>query len=124
MSVTEAVVIGLCLLFGYGLVASFLSGSQPRDPAAGRQRQEPRRSRSDAYLEPASAKARSWFEVLAVAETAYRDTIEHAYRIKISQYHPDKVAWLGEDIRQLAESKSKEINAAYDTGLRLLGARR
>jgi DnaJ like chaperone protein len=30
------------------------------------------------------------------------------------QYHPDKVAHLGDEFRGIAEEKMKEINAAYD----------
>jgi hypothetical protein len=33
---------------------------------------------------------------------------------RLSQYHPDKVMQLGE---QLADAKSKEINAVYDTAM-------
>jgi DnaJ like chaperone protein len=29
------------------------------------------------------------------------------------QYHPDKVAHLGEEFKAVAEEKMKEINAAY-----------
>jgi DnaJ-domain-containing protein 1 len=36
----------------------------------------------------------------------------------IGKYHPDKVARLGEDIQRLAEQRAKEINAAYDQGMR------
>jgi DnaJ-domain-containing protein 1 len=32
----------------------------------------------------------------------------------MSQYHPDKVNSLGPEFRELAESKSKEINRAFD----------
>ena len=35
----------------------------------------------------------------------------------MSEYHPDKVASLGKEIRELAERKSKEINAAYRDAL-------
>jgi DnaJ-class molecular chaperone len=33
----------------------------------------------------------------------------------MQEYHPDKVAHLGADIRALAERKAKEINEAYQT---------
>ena len=36
----------------------------------------------------------------------------------LSQYHPDKVARMGIDIRRLAELRSKDINAAYDEAIR------
>jgi DnaJ-domain-containing protein 1 len=32
----------------------------------------------------------------------------------MTEYHPDKVASLGPELRALAEKKSKEINAAYE----------
>lgn len=62
--------------------------------------------------------AERWFLILEVAHGATREEIERAYKIKISQYHPDKVAQLGIEIRELAEAKSKEINAAYDYAMR------
>jgi hypothetical protein len=40
--------------------------------------------------------------------------VKRAYRNKIREYHPDKVAHLGSELRDLAECKSKEINAAYE----------
>jgi DnaJ-domain-containing protein 1 len=41
----------------------------------------------------------------------------------MSQYHPDKVASLGRELRELAESKSKEISVAYQEALVARGAR-
>jgi DnaJ-domain-containing protein 1 len=42
------------------------------------------------------------------------DELRAAYRQRMSQYHPDKVSSLGPEFRELAESKSKEINRAFD----------
>jgi DnaJ like chaperone protein len=36
-----------------------------------------------------------------------------AYRKRIAQYHPDRVSALGPEIREVAETKAKEINEAY-----------
>lgn len=33
------------------------------------------------------------------------------------QYHPDKVASLGPELRDLCECKTKEINIAYDRAM-------
>ncbi len=41
------------------------------------------------------------------------EEIRAAYLMRISEYHPDKVAALGKEIREVAERKSKEINVAY-----------
>lgn len=35
----------------------------------------------------------------------------------MSQYHPDKVASLGPELRDLCERKTKEINTAYDQAI-------
>ena len=42
------------------------------------------------------------------------DQLRAAYRQRMSQYHPDKVSSLAPEFRELAESKSKEINRAFD----------
>ena len=40
--------------------------------------------------------------------------LRDAYRRKMSEYHPDKVATLGKELQDLAETKSKAINVAYE----------
>jgi DnaJ like chaperone protein len=40
--------------------------------------------------------------------------IHSKYINLISLYHPDRVQHLGPELKELAEMKSKEINAAYD----------
>jgi hypothetical protein len=51
--------------------------------------------------------------VLGVGVGASQQEMRTAYREKISQYHPDKVAALGPELKALAEEKTKEINRAY-----------
>jgi uncharacterized membrane-anchored protein len=60
-----------------------------------------------------STHKRNWWEVLGVSASATDDEISSAYKQAIRQYHPDKVATLGPEIRAVAETKSKEINEAY-----------
>jgi hypothetical protein len=43
-----------------------------------------------------------------------KEQIRSKYIDMISLYHPDRVQHLGPELRELAEIKSKEINAAYD----------
>jgi len=54
-----------------------------------------------------------WFEVLGVAENASWVAIQQAYRKQISQYHPDKIAGMAEELRKLANQRTVEINEAY-----------
>ena len=51
------------------------------------------------------------FELTAEASDA---EIEQAYRRLISQYHPDRLAGAAPELRQQAEIRARELNAAYD----------
>ena len=68
---------------------------QPRQP-------EPQRTES---LDPHA--------VLGVSPGASQEEVKTAYRLRMQEYHPDKVAHLGPELRILAERKAKEINEAY-----------
>jgi DnaJ like chaperone protein len=39
--------------------------------------------------------------------------MKSAYRKRVAEYDPDKVAALGAELRGLAEAKTKQINEAY-----------
>ena len=62
-----------------------------------------------------SQRHRSPYEVLGVRPSASQEEISAAYRALVRQYHPDKVADLGPELRELAEQRMKEINAAYQS---------
>jgi len=53
------------------------------------------------------------YVVLGLSRGASPEEIRRAYYALIAQYHPDKVAQLGPELRDLASEKSKEINRAY-----------
>lgn len=59
-------------------------------------------------------KVRSPFEILKIPPDADEKEIRTAYRKLANQYHPDKVAHLGDEFQKLAERRFKEIQAAYD----------
>ncbi len=52
--------------------------------------------------------------VLRLARNATLDELKRAYRDSVRDYHPDRVAHLGAELKELAEKKTKEINAAYE----------
>jgi DnaJ domain len=64
----------------------------------------------------------SWSMVLDISADASMEEIRAAYLTRINEYHPDKVAALGKEIREVAERKSKEINAAYSVALEERGS--
>jgi len=66
------------------------------------------------WEKPASIHTKTASEVLGVRDSASATEISAAYYKLAQMYHPDKVASLGPEFRTLAESKMKEINAAYE----------
>ena len=120
MTATETTVIIICLVGGYWLVSYFI-----RDPEEMEFPTGPEACKPDVGS-PAGAETPQdgcgfqlpWNLVLGVPKSASRLEIVAAYKQKMSQYHPDKVANMGEEIRDLADRRSKEINAAYDAALR------
>ncbi|MBI4802950.1 MAG: DnaJ domain-containing protein [Elusimicrobia bacterium] len=53
------------------------------------------------------------YEVLGVAKGASLDEIKHAYRELANKYHPDKVSHLGDEFKEIANKRFKEIWGAY-----------
>lgn len=54
------------------------------------------------------------YTILGIDPSASDDEVKKAYREMAKKNHPDKVAYLGEDVRKAAEKKFQEINDAYD----------
>ncbi len=53
------------------------------------------------------------YQVLGITSSASTKAIHAAYKARMSEYHPDKVAHLGEDLQKLAHRKALEIQHAY-----------
>ena len=56
----------------------------------------------------------SAYSILGVDSSADNETIKKAYRKMAMENHPDKVSYLGEDVRKAAEKKFTAINQAYE----------
>lgn len=117
LSEVGAVVTGL--LGGYWLVSRFIGG---REKSADKVEEAKLGASGDGEGESNGVSLRKaprpWWVILGVPQIATRDEILIAYRRKISSYHPDKVAQMGDEIRELAEHHAKEINTAYEEALR------
>lgn len=60
----------------------------------------------------------AWYLVLDVPQNASLDEVRLAYKRKISMYHPDKVSNMGPEFNEIAQQKTKQINAAYDDAIK------
>ena len=132
----EIVVVIVAFLLGYWIISAWMERSErsaegsssqraKESPRNGSERAQDNAERRDDQREQQPQHeadaliSRSWFLVLGVSEDATPDQIAAAYKLMIRQYHPDKVAQMGSEIRELAEFKSKQINTAYDYAMKL-----
>jgi DnaJ like chaperone protein len=94
MTGNEIMVSLVFLILGYGIVSFFFLERKPQ------------------------SKPQTWPRVLNLAPDASAEEIRAAYQVLIDQYHPDKVASLGAELREVAQRKSEEITAAYQEAMR------
>lgn len=72
-------------------------------------------AREDARRAPVAAPESSLdpYEILGVPSSASGEEIRAAYKARMTEYHPDKVAHLGEELQEVAHRKAQEIQQAY-----------
>ena len=54
------------------------------------------------------------YRILEVEKGASQKEIKHAFRQLAGKYHPDKVEYLGDEFKALAEKRFKDIQRAYE----------
>lgn len=129
--------VAICSVLGFWAVSKFLAigvaGRNSRDDSGQRSERDPtsgagagtgegaREDANQRETKASSSESAQWFDVLGVSQNASVGEIKSAYRRRISEYHPDKVATLGTELRELAEKKSRTINEAYRVALLLRG---
>jgi DnaJ-domain-containing protein 1 len=121
LSAIEALVIAVCLITGYWIVSKMLSRPPQDHQACRRKPDEQSFDGEPPWTFPQDTDSTPWSKVLGVDPAATAEEIRAAYKVRRSEYHPDKVAALGEELRALAERKSKEIGMAYRRGMRERG---
>ena len=62
-----------------------------------------------------------YYRLLELNPGASRAQIKKAYRVKVGQYHPDRVANLAPEFRELAKNKTMELRVAYEALLEISG---
>jgi len=86
-------------------------------PQHERSRQKDSRQQEKASAEKNARKAESFdpYEVLGVKPNASPLEIKSSYRNQMKLYHPDRVAHLGEALRELANRRTQDIQRAFET---------
>jgi DnaJ like chaperone protein len=77
------------------------------------QRADNARQRQSTTAEADHAVPLTPWQILGVQPGASREEIHVAYKKLLLQYHPDRVAHLGEELQQLAHRKTLAIQEAY-----------
>lgn len=108
MNVMEIVVVGICLAIGYKFVSAMIATPKGDAPDT-----------TDTKPPLQLDTRRPWYDVLGVSPEATRAEINAAYQALIIQYHPDKFTQHGDEIREIAKKRAKELNAAYYLGCSL-----
>jgi DnaJ-domain-containing protein 1 len=117
MEMTEWVVIIVCGFLGYWIVSWLADRQKLNEEKVGREREGHGHQTSNADHQ--SVRESHWGEVLGIPTSASVDEVKHAYRVKIQQYHPDRLEGMAPELRQLAIEKSQRINAAYTEAIRM-----
>ena len=86
------------------------------------QRNQKHRSRGESIHGVGTAndeQQHPWWQVLDISERSTFEDVKTAYRMKIKQYHPDKVMSLPREFQELADRKTKELNRAFGQARRI-----
>ncbi len=123
MSHNEIAVIIIGLIVGYILISKLIpaqidKNNNEQDPDYKDDSQKKDSNHADDNHGGFHKENKEWNDVLGVDKNSSLDVIKKAYRQKMTEYHPDKVASLGKELRDLAEQKTKEINEAYAAAIK------
>ena len=55
-----------------------------------------------------------FYKILEIESSASDEEVKKAYRRMAVKYHPDKVAYLGEDVKKAANEKFQKLHEAYE----------
>jgi hypothetical protein len=77
----------------------------------GEEKRQPGTNSSISEIDP---EEENFAKILGLVGDYVPEDAKSSYRSLIAQYHPDKVSLMGDEIREVAERKAKEINEAYE----------
>jgi DnaJ domain len=117
--ITAASAAFMCWAVGLGVRSRLRRNARRKaeqECAEGRRHQQP----GNRTVDP-SKEDKKWWNVLQVSRDANASDIRRSYLRIIQQYHPDRLAGLAPELVELAERRSKTLNAAYAEALHMRG---
>ena len=115
----DIVILGFLLRYFYNrkkkreAFQKYNHNSKKADPTGNRTtaNNQSRTHTSDGYSSPSH-----WdpYQILEIERGASQETIKRAFRQLAGKYHPDKVEYLGDEFKVLADKRFKEIQRAYE----------
>ena len=106
--IDDLLVIALLIYFYRSRLRKYAAGATQESGGVG---QRERSSRTQAEASESSLDPR---EILGIDASASGEEIHAAYKARMHEYHPDKVAHLGEELQKVAHRKAVEIQQAYE----------
>ena len=100
------------------LIQNSSESQSTRVPPRGKQNTDQKHRGNGATRSFNEQTNRSPYDILDIPPNADAESIKLAYRKMAKLYHPDKVASLAPEFKQLAEQRMKEINAAFQQLMR------
>lgn len=119
MTLTEIITVVGGAVLGYVAVSAFIGRNteKPEVDSAGFDESEAAGQHNSSSTNSSSTDGVSTiqecFDVLGISKWSSAEEIRSAYKTKIKDYHPDKVAHLGEKLRSTAAVETVKLNSAY-----------
>ena len=101
----DLMVMGLLTHYFRGYARKYMAGQSQGGPGPEMPGHDSSSDASRAEFDPHAT--------LGISPGASKDEIQSAYRARMREYHPDKVAHLGEELQELAHRRSIDIQQAY-----------
>jgi len=94
--------------------ALFANRKQQRTFQSNRREQRREQTEQTSQAGQKTSEVKTPWEILGVPRSASQKEIKEAYRKKSMEYHPDRVAHLGPELKKVADEEFRKIKHAYD----------
>ena len=109
IGITEIIIIIVIIYFAYSIDRVYFR--KGKSNCKGYAKKDENRNKQETELKEENEQ--DPYKILNIGRNATKNELTLAYRKLVKIYHPDMVAGLAPEYREIAERKMKIINAAY-----------